>query len=69
MSDSRKNVKVIPGVKYELTALKKHLGLRTESEVILYLQEFYEERKASQTLVSHNEIKARVEQLHRQQSF
>lgn len=69
MTDQRKSIKVSPGVKYELTVLKKHLGLRTESEVILYLQEFYEDRKASQTLVSHNEIKARVEQLHRQQSF
>lgn len=69
MDDTRKSIKVISGVKYDLSVLKKHLGLKSESEVICYLQEFYSQQKAKHTLVSHNEIKERVQMLHRQKSL
>jgi hypothetical protein len=69
MPDNRKSIKVIPGVKWELEVMKRQLGLKSESEAILYLKEFYNLQRSKLTLDSHNEIKQHVQELHRQQSI
>ncbi|MNG37335.1 hypothetical protein D3C84_1246510 [compost metagenome] len=69
MKDTRKSIKVIAGVKYELEVMKRQLGLKSESEAILYLKEFYDLHRSRLTLDNHNEFKQRVQHLHRQQSI
>lgn len=66
MSDDRKSIKVQSGAKYELGVIKQRLGLKSESEAILYLSEFYNLHSERQTLKEHEKLKADVQKLHRQ---
>jgi hypothetical protein len=69
MADIRKNVKVHPGIKFDLSVVKKHNGFKTESEAISYLLELYDIKRPFLTFKEHESIKEAVENIHRQGVF
>lgn len=67
--DNRKNVKVLPHVKEELAALKKMLGVPTESHVIDYLARIYLQQRGKITIGDHEKCLTAVVEDHNQVSL
>lgn len=67
--DTRKNVKVHPTLKTDLSWLKLNLGLKTESEVLAYLVLEHHEMKDKLTYNQHRQLVSKVEQIHNQGAF
>lgn len=65
----RKPMQVHTNVKNIVQDLKKDLELKSESEVIAYLYEFYQLRHKSLTLDEHKQIKSSIENLINQASL
>jgi hypothetical protein len=65
VKDKRKNVKVDPVVKDQLTLLKKDLGLKvTESHVLAYLLAMYNDQKQKIVLSDHQRYLKESEDIH-----
>lgn len=65
----RKTIQANPVVKAGLEALKKEFGLKTESEVIAYLLNYYSDHKKTVTLDEHNRLVRQVHHIHNQGSL
>lgn len=65
----RKTIQANPVVKSGVAALKKEIGVKTESEVIAYLLNYYSDHKKTITLDEHNRLIRNVIHIHNQISL
>ncbi|GBK66273.1 hypothetical protein PbDSM24746_62770 [Paenibacillus macerans] len=70
MKDTRKNIKADPAVKAEIEAIRKELGVKTESHVLAYLAAMYHDRnKRKITLGDHQSYLGAAEEANNQKSI
>lgn len=70
MKDNRKNIKAAPAVKAEIEAIRKELGVKTESHVLAYLAAMYrDQKKKSIRLGDHQNYMEESEEKNNQKSI